>query len=73
MISSIAIKAPTELITKRLDGKNAVITAGYSGVGLDTAQRFVEDGPTFLSQELFGIYGEHTSNEDEAFGRGDLR
>lgn len=45
MISSIAIKAPTELITKRLDG------AGYSSVGLDTAQRFVEDGPFHFSSK----------------------
>jgi len=67
MISSIAMKAPTELITKRLDG------AGYSSVGLDTAQRFVEDGPTFLFQELFGRYGEHTSNEAESFGGGELQ
>jgi hypothetical protein len=43
-----------EKYTGKLEGKIAVITGGNSGIGLDTAQRFVENGPTFLSQELFG-------------------
>ncbi|MFZ0514967.1 MAG: hypothetical protein WAM14_25430 [Candidatus Nitrosopolaris sp.] len=34
------------LITKRLDGKIAVITGGNSGIGLATAQRFVDEGST---------------------------
>jgi NAD(P)-dependent dehydrogenase (short-subunit alcohol dehydrogenase family) len=34
----------TELITKRLEGRIAVITGGNSGIGLATAQRFVQEG-----------------------------
>jgi len=38
------MKAQTELIPKRLDGKIAVITGGSSGIGLATVQRFVQEG-----------------------------
>jgi NAD(P)-dependent dehydrogenase (short-subunit alcohol dehydrogenase family) len=34
----------SELITKQLDGKIAVITGGNSGIGLATAHRFVDEG-----------------------------
>src|SRR2546423_5798310 len=36
--------AQTELKTKRLDAKIAVVTGGNSGIGLATAQRFVDEG-----------------------------
>src|SRR5215469_6615329 len=34
----------TGSVTKRLEGKIAVVTGGNSGIGLATAQRFVKEG-----------------------------
>src|SRR5262249_44625746 len=34
----------SKLNTKRLEGRIAVVTGGSSGIGLATAQRFVEEG-----------------------------
>ncbi|MGC2575939.1 MAG: glucose 1-dehydrogenase [Candidatus Nitrosopolaris sp.] len=53
----------TESITKRLDGKIAVVTGGSSGIGLATAQRFVQEGAyTF-------IFGRGQSEIDAAVRR----
>src|SRR5262249_31446892 len=38
------MKAQSELITKRLDRKIAVITGGNSGIGLATVQQFFDEG-----------------------------
>ena len=50
----------TELIPKRLDGKIAVITGGNSGIGLATAQRFVQGGAYVF------ITGQRQSELDKA-------
>jgi NAD(P)-dependent dehydrogenase (short-subunit alcohol dehydrogenase family) len=60
----------TELITKRLDGKIAVITGGNSGLGFATAKWFVQDGAYVF---IPGMYGEHKSSEREGFGGGELQ
>jgi NAD(P)-dependent dehydrogenase (short-subunit alcohol dehydrogenase family) len=53
----------TESITKRLEGKIAVITGGSSGVGLATAQRFVEEGAYVF------ITGRRQSEVDKAINQ----
>ncbi|MGC2681088.1 MAG: glucose 1-dehydrogenase [Candidatus Nitrosopolaris sp.] len=50
----------TELISKRLDGKIAVVTGGSSGIGLATAQRFVQEGAYAF------IFGRGQSEVDKA-------
>jgi len=50
----------TESITKRLDVKIAVVTGGSSGIGLATAQRFVQEGAYVL------ITGRRQSELDKA-------
>jgi NAD(P)-dependent dehydrogenase (short-subunit alcohol dehydrogenase family) len=43
-------------VTKRLDGETAVITGGNSGIGLATAQRFVQEGAyVFISGRMSSI------------------
>jgi NAD(P)-dependent dehydrogenase (short-subunit alcohol dehydrogenase family) len=54
------MKAQTELTTKRLDGKTAVITGGNSGIGLATAQRFIQEGAYVF------IFGRSQSEVDKA-------
>jgi NAD(P)-dependent dehydrogenase (short-subunit alcohol dehydrogenase family) len=53
----------SELISKRLDGKIAVITGGSSGIGLATAQRFVQEGAYVF------IFGRSQSEIDAAVRR----
>ena len=48
------------LITKRLEGKTAVITGGSTGIGLATAQRFVQEGAHVF------ITGRHQNELDKA-------
>ncbi|MGB6593481.1 MAG: SDR family NAD(P)-dependent oxidoreductase [Candidatus Nitrosopolaris sp.] len=61
----------TGLITKRLEGKIAVITGGSSGIGLATAQQFVDDtvdAKANLMQQIganiIGVQGDVSNLED---------
>jgi NAD(P)-dependent dehydrogenase (short-subunit alcohol dehydrogenase family) len=70
----------TELITKRLEGRIAVITGGNSGIGLATAQRFVQEGAYVfitgrrqseidkavkqIGKNVIGIQGDVSNQED---------
>ena len=53
----------SELITKQLDGKIAVISGGSSGIGLATAHRFVDEGAYVF------ITGRRQSELDAAVNR----
>ena len=61
------VTSETQLITKRLDGKIAVVTGGNSGIRLATAQRFVEEGAFVLSPVLHGRKAMRSVNKNGTF------
>jgi NAD(P)-dependent dehydrogenase (short-subunit alcohol dehydrogenase family) len=64
------MKAQTELITKRLDGKIAVITGGSSGIGLAAAQRFVDEGAYVFITSRCEVNAQHAWGQTQPRGFG---
>ena len=58
--TTVLIARASRPMGKRLDGKIAVITGGSAGIGLVTAQRFVEEGAKVV------IFGRKKEALDEA-------
>jgi NAD(P)-dependent dehydrogenase (short-subunit alcohol dehydrogenase family) len=50
-------------VSKRLEGKVAVVTGGVSGMGLATVRRFVEEGARVVIGDLQGEPGEQVARE----------
>ena len=50
-------------LTKRLDGRVAIITGGASGIGLATARRFAAEGATVVIADLDPTSGEAAATE----------
>jgi NAD(P)-dependent dehydrogenase (short-subunit alcohol dehydrogenase family) len=50
-------------MTRRLEGKTAVVTGGCSGIGLATARRFVEEGAKVVIGDLDDAHGPGLAEE----------
>ncbi len=53
----------------RLDGKNALITGGASGIGLATALRFAQEGANVFLADRFPAGAEEAAAEIKKLGR----